>query len=108
MILENKDDQLDLVPKKNALIIKPFVVKKTRGGIIIPEDAITVTEGRIVACGPDVRTAKRGDIILYGKNASSKIERNGSQYEILWENEIVCGVNKKKMQEDNLIKEEAK
>lgn len=108
MILENKDDQLDLVPKKNALIIKPFIVKKTRGGIVVLEDSIMLSEGRVVLCGPAVTTAKPGDIILYGKNSSSKINRNGSQYEILWENEIVCGIDKEKMQEDNLVKEEAR
>lgn len=104
---ETMDYDLDLIPAGNRVVIKPFVVEKSKGGIIIPDGAINLSEGRIIATGPSVRTFKVGDLILYGKNSGALIDRNRKEFVLLYEKDIECQIDESKSGKDNLVKKEA-
>lgn len=102
-----KDDKLDLDPLGNAVVIRAFVVEKTKGGIIMPnKDSIKLSEGRVLAVGPSARRVKVGDLVLYGKNVGSKLERNGQTYTICFDSHIECRIIEEKFNQDNLVRVE--
>lgn len=104
-----KDNGLDLIPTGNHIIVKPFRIKKTKSGIIMPnEDSINLSEGRVVRVGESCNKVQVGDYILYGKNVAPEIERGGEVYAILYESSVTCKVDRTISREDDyLVKEEA-
>jgi len=65
--------------------------RRTGAGIVIPP---TVTMGRrlawakVVAAGPNVRSAKAGDRVLYDPESRAEVELRGKTYILLRERDI--------------------
>ncbi len=101
------DDLLDLVPFGNRVIIKKYIVEKTKGGIIMPDkDSILLSEGRVIAKGPSAQRVDIGDLVLFGKNVATDIERNGEIFSIMYESSIEARIDKSKSSKDSFIKKE--
>lgn len=87
---------IDLSPIGQRVIILPKVVDKV-GTIIIPENTreMELTEGTVIALGPDCIMVNQGDIVYYGRYSGFKFERNGHIYRGMNEEDILFIVNSK-------------
>jgi chaperonin GroES len=88
-------------PYQNRLLVERFEVEtKTKGGIHIPEisqkdqvkgKVLAVGEGRFDNNGKRIPMEVRaGNHILFGKHCGIKIEHEGKEYLLLYEDEIFC------------------
>lgn len=78
---------------------------KTKGGIIIPENAQEKPmQGEVVAAGPGARDEtgkiapldiKAGDIVLFGKWSGTEVKIDGTEYLIMKESDIMGVVEEK-------------
>ena len=66
--------------------------RTSRGGLLIPATAIPAPKrcvwGEVVLVGPDVRSAKTGDRILYLPQAGLEVELDGREYLLLRERDV--------------------
>lgn len=66
--------------------------RKTRGGLLIPATAISAPRrcvwGRVALVGPDVRSVREGDSILYLPQAGLEIELDGRELLLLRERDV--------------------
>jgi len=64
-----------LQPTKNRILLKRTdVIKKTSGGLHIPEEAQkTLPEGEVLSVGPDVKGIKIGDIVSFSKHGGAEV-----------------------------------
>jgi chaperonin GroES len=66
--------------------------RKTRAGLLIPATAVPAPKrcvwGDVSLVGPDVRTVKPGDRILYLPQAGLEVELNGHDYLLLRERDV--------------------
>jgi len=71
-------------PTKNKILVKPTVESVTDGGIIIPGSAqAAVSEGTLVAAGPEVEEMPIGSKVLYMAERAFEIKVEGEKYVIL-------------------------
>lgn len=73
--------------------------EKTAGGIILPDSAKQEKqEGKIVAVGPgktlesgkvQALQVKKGDVVLFKKWGAEDLERDGKNYKVLSESDII-------------------
>lgn len=78
--------------------------EKTKGGIIIPENAKEKPmEGEIVSVGPGARTEagqvvplelKKGDRVLFGKWSGTEVKLDGEEFMIMKESDVMGIVQK--------------
>lgn len=98
---------LDLIPMGNAIIVKRLIVTETKSGIIMPsKDSIPLSEGRVLRTGPSVQRTKEGDLVLFGKNNGTDIERGNETFTVLYEASIAAKIDETKQVDDNLVKKE--
>jgi len=66
--------------------------RTSRGGLLIPATAIPAPKrcvwGEVVLVGPDVRSARTGDRILYLPQAGLEVELDGREYLLLRERDV--------------------
>jgi len=66
--------------------------RTSRSGLLIPATAIPAPKrcvwGDVVLVGPDVRSAKTGDRILYLPQAGLEVELDGKEYLLLRERDV--------------------
>lgn len=66
--------------------------RTSRGGLLIPATAIPAPKrcvwGEVALVGPDVRSAKTGDRILYLPQAGLEVELDGREYLLLRERDV--------------------
>ena len=66
--------------------------RRSRGGIVIPETAVSETRraiwGEVAAIGPMVRSAEMGDLVLFGPETGYEVEIRGEEYFVLRERDI--------------------
>jgi chaperonin GroES len=66
--------------------------RKTRGGLLIPATAAPAPRrciwGDVVLVGPDVRSVRAGDRILYLPQAGLELELDGHEYLLLRERDV--------------------
>ena len=66
--------------------------RKTRAGLLIPATAAPAPKrcvwGEVTLVGPDVRSVKLGDRILYLPQAGLEIELSGREYLLLRERDV--------------------
>lgn len=66
--------------------------RKTRGGLLIPATAAAAPKrcvwGEVTLVGPDVRSVKTGDRILFLPQAGLEIELDGSEFLLLRERDV--------------------
>lgn len=86
------DDRLVLLPDDPEEV--------TSGGIVLPDSARQKPQrGKVVATGPGKlldsgkrgeMSAKKGDVVFYGKYSGSEIEIDGETYVIIRENDLLA------------------
>ena len=90
-----------LTPLGDRIVVKPIVKDEvTKGGILLPDTAkekpqegegVAVGSGRLTEDGkrlpPDLKV---GDKVLYAKYAGTEWKRDGQEYLILRENDILA------------------
>ena len=66
--------------------------RTSRGGLLIPATAVPAPKrclwGDVVLVGPDVRSVKTGDRILFLPQAGLEVELNGDEYLLLRERDV--------------------
>lgn len=66
--------------------------RKSRAGLLIPATAVPAPKrclwGNVVLVGPEVRTAKVGDRILFLPQAGLEVELDGTEYLLLRERDV--------------------
>ncbi len=66
--------------------------RKSRGGLLIPATAVPAPKrcmwAEVVLVGPDVRSVKAGDRILFLPQAGLEVELNGDEYLLLRERDV--------------------
>ena len=84
-------------PLHNFVLLEKIAEdNKTAGGIIIPDTAKEKpSSGKVVAVGPGIKdepmTVKAGDVVLFGKWASSanEVKIDGQEFVLIKESEIL-------------------
>ena len=82
---------MNLKPLADRVIVKPLEAEeKTKGGIIIPDNAKEKPQkGEVIAVGPGkiadngqkiTMELKKGDKVLYGKYSGSEVTVDGTDY----------------------------
>ena len=65
-------------------------MEKTAGGIYIPDAAKEKPQkGKVEAAGPEAKSLKAGDAVLFDKYSGSKITMDGTEYLIIKEEDIL-------------------
>lgn len=80
-----------LKPLNDRVIVKrKEQEEKTAGGIFIPDSAKEKPQGGIVvAAGPECKTVKDGDAVLFAKYAGSEFSVDGDDLIIMREDDIL-------------------
>ena len=88
---------LDIEPLLTRIIAKRDEVKKV-GSIYIPETATSMkaTEGEVLAIGNEVTAVQPGDRIYWGLYSAKEIERNGENYSLMNEEDVLGIIRKGK------------
>jgi chaperonin GroES len=92
---------MNVKPLADRVIVKPLEAEeKTKGGIIIPDNAkekpqkgevISVGPGKIADNGTKITMElKKGDKVLYGKYSGTEVTVDGSDYLIMRESDILA------------------
>jgi chaperonin GroES len=96
---------MNIRPLHDRLIVKRFEEEeKTRGGIIIPDNAkekpqqgevIAAGSGKVLEDGKKVPLeVKKGDRVLFGKYSGTEIKVDGNEYLMMREEDILGIVEK--------------
>jgi chaperonin GroES len=78
----------------DRLIVRPPEngERKTAGGLLIPATAMPAPKrlswGDVALVGPDVRTAKEGDRVLYLLSTGLEVELDGEEFVLLRERDV--------------------
>jgi chaperonin GroES len=92
---------MNVKPLADRVIVKPLEAEeKTKGGIIIPDNAKEKPQkGEVVAVGPGkiadngqkiTMELKKGDKVLYGKYSGTEVTVDGSDLLIMRESDILA------------------
>jgi chaperonin GroES len=92
---------MNLKPLADRVIVKPLEAEeKTKGGIIIPDNAKEKPQkGEVIAVGPGkiadngqkiTMELKKGDKVLYGKYSGSEVTVDGNDLLIMRESDILA------------------
>ena len=93
---------MNIKPLGDRVVLKKVEAKEetTEGGIVIPDSAKEEPqEGKVVAVGPGKRLdngevaeleVSEGDVVIYNKFAGNELKRNGEEYLVLSEKDILA------------------
>jgi co-chaperonin GroES (HSP10) len=98
--------ECDLIPLYSRVLIKEFSINETRQGILIANDGIPCTEGRVVAVGDLCTRINVGDVVLYGRVVKEELVRNGEKYILVFESNIPFKVSAEKVNSSKFVKRE--
>ena len=96
---------MNIKPLGDRIVIKPLEAQeKTKGGIVLPDTAkekpqegkvVAVGKGKVLESGKvEPIEVKVGDIVLYGKYSGTEITKDGEDYLIVKEEDILAIINK--------------
>lgn len=96
---------MNIQPLGDRIVIKPLEAEgKTKGGIVLPDTAkekpqegkvMAVGKGKVLESGKvEPVEVKVGDIVLYGKYSGTEITKDGEEYLIVKEEDILAIVKK--------------
>ena len=96
---------MNIQPLGDRIVIKPLEAEeKTKGGIVLPDTAkekpqegkvVAVGKGKVLESGKvEPIEVKVGDIVLYGKYSGTEITKDGEEYLIVREEDILAIVKK--------------
>lgn len=82
---------MGLKPLHDRVIVKRTKSEeKTSGGIFIPDTAKEKPQGgKVISAGPECKTVKAGDAILFAKYAGSEFSAEGNDLIIMREDDIL-------------------
>jgi len=92
---------MNVKPLADRVLVKPLEAEeKTKGGIIIPDNAkekpqkgevIAVGSGKVAENGQKIAMElKKGDSVLYGKYSGTEVTVDGVEYLIVKESDILA------------------
>ncbi len=92
---------MNVKPLSDRILVKPLEAEeKTKGGIIIPDNAKEKPQkGEVMAVGPGkiadngqkiAMELKRGDKVLYGKYSGTEVTVDGQEYLIVRESDVLA------------------
>lgn len=94
-------------PLHDYVVIEKSSVRKTEGGILLPDSVSIASEGDVVAVGPGLfvagsadaarrhpMTVKSSDRVAFKPNAGTEVTVDGKTYLVLREAEIYCRIIK--------------
>ncbi len=92
---------MNVKPLADRIVVKPLEAEeKTKGGIIIPDNAKEKPQkGEVVAVGPGkiaddgkkiTMELKPGDKVLYGKYSGTEVTVDGQEYLIVKESDVLA------------------
>ncbi len=86
---------MKLEPLGKNIIVLPDAATKMIGSLFLPENIEKPSEGEIIAVGPDVKSLKEGDLVLYTKYGGTAYENKEEQeiYLVLTEEDVLCRKN---------------
>lgn len=82
---------MNLIPINGKILVKPDEAEKiSKGGIHIPDTAKDKpVMGTVVAAAVDTGNIEKGDRVLYGKYAGTKVELDDKELIIMKETDIL-------------------
>jgi chaperonin GroES len=92
---------MNVKPLADRILVKPLEAEeKTKGGIIIPDNAKEKPQkGEVIAVGPGkiadngtkiVMELKKGDKVLYGKYSGTEVTVDGQELLIVRESDVLA------------------
>jgi chaperonin GroES len=92
---------MNIKPLADRILVKPLEAEeKTKGGIIIPDNAKEKPQkGEVVAVGPGkiadngqkiTMELKKGDKVLYGKYSGTEVTVDSQEYLIVKESDVLA------------------
>ena len=84
-----------LTPKEDRVIVIPIEEgkkeHKTKGGLIVPDAVIKsdIETGTVYSIGPDCKTTKEGDTVMYLNNSGRILDIGGEEHIIMRETDIL-------------------
>jgi chaperonin GroES len=92
---------MNVKPLADRILVKPLEAEqKTKGGIIIPDNAKEKPQkGEVIAVGPGKiadngqkisMELKKGDTVLYGKYSGTEVTVDGQEYLIVKESDVLA------------------
>jgi chaperonin GroES len=92
---------MNVKPLADRILVLPLEAEqKTKGGIIIPDNAKEKPQkGEVVAVGPGkiadngqkiTMELKKGDTVLYGKYSGTEVTVDGKEYLIIKESDVLA------------------
>lgn len=92
---------MNVKPLADRILVKPLEAEeKTKGGIIIPDNAKEKPQkGEVIAVGPGkisdngqkiAMELKKGDKVLYGKYSGTEVTVDGQEYLIVKESDVLA------------------
>jgi len=80
-------------PLDDRVLIEPISEEqKTKSGIVLPDTAEKEMpeQGKVIATGPNAKSVKKGDVILFTKYGPSEIKIKNKKYLIAKEEDILA------------------
>jgi chaperonin GroES len=89
--LEKEIKAVPFDPLFSRIMVKERVIGRV-GSIVIPSASkeMRATEGIVLAVGGDVEVIKVGDNIFYGQYCGVKINRDGKEYQVMNDNDVIA------------------
>ena len=96
---------MNIQPLGDRIVIKPLEAEeKTKGGIVLPDTAkekpqegkvVAVGKGKVLESGKvEPLEVKVGDVVLYGKYSGTEITKDGDEYLIVRQEDILAIIKK--------------
>ncbi len=81
-----------LKPLKDRIIVERLAAEeRTKSGIVLPDTAKEKPEqGKVIACGKDVKEIKVGNTIIFSKYGPTEIKLDGKEFLVIKEEEILA------------------
>lgn len=77
-----------------VVAVKEEAQTKTASGLYLPDNAKEKAVAAVVqAVGPDVKTLKKGDKIVYKEYATTELKISGTEYLLVKEEDVLATVN---------------
>lgn len=81
----------EMVPMRNCVILQKLKERsRSEGGLFLPETSDRTTlQGRVVGVGPDCKSLKLGDVVIFDKYLGMGL---GEDYLLLEEDEVIAKI----------------
>jgi len=82
---------MELKPLADRIVVLRAPKAKNAAGLYIPDVATEQSDkGRVLSVGPDVKTVKRGHMVLFAKYSGQEVKADGIPMLIMTEKSIIA------------------